>query len=802
MQQNLAYVQASHQPCRLRRSGEWRLNISPPAPRRFRVIRLAQLSLLLAAGLYAVLTLAGTSGDEPAVLALRASIIVASGLLCILRAVLLRGARAPWALFGAGIISYGLAGVYFNLVVDGPSGGGSSIVSAADIGWLLFYPACYVAVILLLRQRILRFHPSVWLDALVGVLGVAALCSGITPWISESETDPGDTATIVFGLIYPLADLLLLLLVVTAFGLMDWRPGQVWWLLGTGLGGFALADSYFLFLIANGEMQGGVLDIVWVLSLLTPSFAAWQRQPWRRPARMSGWSVITVPLVLSVVAIALLVLGSTVHLPLVTVILAATTVLAALARAALTFIEVQQLAESRALAHTDDLTGLTNRRGFLERLSQMEMNSGQGDSSALLLLDLDRFKEINDSFGHHLGDALLIEVGARISGALRPGDLQARLGGDEFAVLLEDADADAARLVAERVLQALSGPFEVGGMTLHVGASIGAALYPEHALDAQTLLQRADVAMYGAKAGRTGVGYYRPGAEVDTLLRLDMIESLRAALGTGQIEVHYQVKVDLGSGSPHGVEALVRWRHPTRGLLAPDAFVPLAEQAGLMRKLTIEVLELALAQCRRWRDGGVDMTVAVNLAASDLLDRAFPEQVRGLLQQYGLPPSALEVEITETTLMRDLVRSAAVLDELRELGVKIAVDDYGTGYSSLAYLQELPVDILKLDKSFVTRLEDGSERRRQKAEAIVRSTIGLAHALGLRIVVEGVDSASVLAKLRSYGCDLAQGYFLGQPRPATELTATLSALGHQDCAQQLTPAATATAPTPMGPLRC
>ncbi|WP_369812865.1 putative bifunctional diguanylate cyclase/phosphodiesterase [Frankia sp. R43] len=765
-------------------------------------MRLAQLSLLLAAGLYAVLTLAGTSGDEPAVLALRASIIVASGLLCILRAVLLRGARAPWALFGAGIISYGLAGVYFNLVVDGPSGGGSSIVSAADIGWLLFYPACYVAVILLLRQRILRFHPSVWLDALVGVLGVAALCSGITPWISESETDPGDTATIVFGLIYPLADLLLLLLVVTAFGLMDWRPGQVWWLLGTGLGGFALADSYFLFLIANGEMQGGVLDIVWVLSLLTPSFAAWQRQPWRRPARMSGWSVITVPLVLSVVAIALLVLGSTVHLPLVTVILAATTVLAALARAALTFIEVQQLAESRALAHTDDLTGLTNRRGFLERLSQMEMNSGQGDSSALLLLDLDRFKEINDSFGHHLGDALLIEVGARISGALRPGDLQARLGGDEFAVLLEDADADAARLVAERVLQALSGPFEVGGMTLHVGASIGAALYPEHALDAQTLLQRADVAMYGAKAGRTGVGYYRPGAEVDTLLRLDMIESLRAALGTGQIEVHYQVKVDLGSGSPHGVEALVRWRHPTRGLLAPDAFVPLAEQAGLMRKLTIEVLELALAQCRRWRDGGVDMTVAVNLAASDLLDRAFPEQVRGLLQQYGLPPSALEVEITETTLMRDLVRSAAVLDELRELGVKIAVDDYGTGYSSLAYLQELPVDILKLDKSFVTRLEDGSERRRQKAEAIVRSTIGLAHALGLRIVVEGVDSASVLAKLRSYGCDLAQGYFLGQPRPATELTATLSALGHQDCAQQLTPAATATAPTPMGPLRC
>ncbi|WP_018634453.1 EAL domain-containing protein [Parafrankia elaeagni] len=202
--------------------------------------------------------------------------------------------------------------------------------------------------------------------------------------------------------------------------------------------------------------------------------------------------------------------------------------------------------------------------------------------------------------------------------------------------------------------------------------------------------------------------------------------------------------------------------------------MPLAEQAGLMRMLTIEVLEMSLAQCRAWRDTGLDVTVAVNLAASDLLDLAFPDQVRGLLCQYGLPPSALELEITETTLMRDLVRSAAVLGELRELGVQIAVDDYGTGYSSLAYLQELPVDILKMDRSFVTKLEDGSRARRQKAEAIVRSTIGLAHELGLRIVVEGVDSASTLAKLRNYGCDLAQGYFIGRPRPADEVTPMLT----------------------------
>ncbi|MCK9899679.1 EAL domain-containing protein [Frankia sp. Cpl3] len=727
------------------------------------------MALVLAAGLFTAVTLAGTEGSEPEVVALRASVVLVSGLLCILRAAFLRGERAPWALFGAGIISYGTAGVYFSLAVEPAAAGSASAASAADAGWLLFYPA----VILLLRQRLIAFHPSVWLDALVGVLGVAALSSGIGPWIIDAGQ--GDTAAIAFGLIYPLADLLLLLLVVTAFGLLRWRPGRVWWLVGGGLGGFAVADSCVLVLITNDEYSpGGLLDIVWMLSLLAPAFAAWQRQPWRRPARMSGWNVITVPLVLTVVALALLVLGSTVDLPFVTVVLAAATVLTALARAAMTFVEVQQLAESKILAHTDDLTGLTNRRGFLERLSQMEAHASQGDSSALLLLDLDRFKEINDSFGHHMGDALLVEVGSRISGALRPGDVQARLGGDEFAVLLENADTDTARRVADRVLHALSGPFEVGGMTLHVGASIGAALYPEHAPDAQTLLQRADVAMYGAKSGRTGLEYYRPGSEADTLLRLDMIESLRAALGTGQLEVHYQTKIDLMSGRPHGVEALVRWRHPSRGLLTPEAFVPLAEQAGLMRMLTIEVLEMSLAQCRAWRDAGLDVTVAVNLAASDLLDRAFPDQVRGLLGQYGLPPSALELEITETTLMRDLVRSAAVLGELRDLGVQIAVDDYGTGYSSLAYLQELPVDILKMDRSFVTKLEDGSRARRQKAEAIVRSTIGLAHELGLRIVVEGVDSASVLAKLRNYGCDLAQGYFIGRPRPAAEVTPMLT----------------------------
>jgi diguanylate cyclase (GGDEF)-like protein len=691
------------------------------------------------------------------------AIAIGSGVICLSRAALVRGERLPWALLGVGLVCYGCGTIYHDIAVDG--GDKAIRPSPADVAWLLFYPACYLAVILLLRRRLVRLHRSIWLDAFVGLLGVAALTSGVG--VAMARANPQFSAwTMTVNVIYPLADLLLILLVATVFGLLGWRPGRMWWLLGAGLAGFAAADSLLLVVVTTGrEPPGGVLPTLWMFSVLMPSLAAWLRPRWQPSAKMSGWGVIAGPLVLATVALGLLVLGATIDLPPLTVGLAASTVLAALARAALTFIEVQQLADSQVLARTDDLTGLTNRRGFIERLARVEQGMGRPGTFALLLLDLDRFKVINDSLGHQAGDALLTQVGSRISDALRPGDLHARLGGDEFAVLLENADTDTARRVANRVLTVLAEPFDVGGVTLHVGASIGAAVYPDHAPDAQTLLRRADVAMYAAKTNRTGVESYRPGSDTDNLARLDMIESLRAALGTGQLEVHYQVKVDLGSGRANAVEALVRWRHPTRGLLGPEEFVPLAEQAGFIRMLTIEVLETALEQCRRWHATGLDITVAVNLSASDLLDRSFPEQVSGMLAGFGLSPAALELEITETTLMLDRVVSATVLGELRELGVGIAVDDYGTGYSSLARLLELPVNVLKLDKSFIQRMA-GDPR----AEAIVRSTVSLAHALDLRIVVEGVETAAAMRMLRDVGCDLAQGYFLGEPGPSELIT--------------------------------
>lgn len=734
--------------------------------RRFRLVRTGQFVLLVAAGFLVVTTLTGLRSQASAVDTvdrwLGNSFGLWAGAMCLLRAVLVREDRLPWAVIGGGLISYGIGTIYFYTVVTELNP--APYPSLADAGWLVFYPAAYVTVILLLRSRLSTFHPSVWLDGLVGGLGVAALASGLAAAAVAPATG-GSLATVGVNLAYPLADLLLLMLVVCAFGVLGWRPGGVWWMLGGALAAFAVADTLFLLQAATETFApGGLHDVLWAVALVLPVFAAWHRVPQSTTARMTGWTVLAVPAAFTLTSLSLLVIGATTTLPLVTVVLAAATVLSALARAALTFAEVQQLAQTRVEARTDDLTGLPNRRAFIERLNAAEQRGRDGQRVALLVLDLDRFKEINDSLGHDIGDELLIGVGQRMNATLRPGDLLARLGGDEFAVLLEDADSAAAGRAADRVRGALRGPFEVGGVTLHVDASIGVATHPTDAEGAAGLLRRADVAMYAAKSGRTGVEHYQPGADGDTLLRLDTIEALRAALDRNELLVHYQPKVDLRAGRTTAVEALVRWQHPTRGLLHPDAFVPFAEHAGLMRAITLEVLGQSLQQCRRCWDAGFEVSVAVNLSASNLLDSGFPGHVVARLASYGLPPRALGLEITETTLMLDRVRSAAVLGELRKLGVRIAVDDYGTGYSSLSYLRELPVDELKLDKSFVTNLDEDP-----LAAAIVQSTVGLAHSLGLLIVVEGVENAAALQQLKDFGCDLAQGYYLGGPQPAEEL---------------------------------
>ncbi|MBD0318105.1 MAG: EAL domain-containing protein [Thermoleophilia bacterium] len=428
----------------------------------------------------------------------------------------------------------------------------------------------------------------------------------------------------------------------------------------------------------------------------------------------------------------------------------------------------RQAAENEYQALHDALTGLPNRTLFRDRLAHaLAIARREGHGVAVLLADVDRFKEVNDSLGHDSGDVLLRELSRRLRAVVRESDTIARLGGDEFGVLLPSvhegtAPADA----AERIVAALEEPFELDGVPVAVEASIGIALAPEHGEDVDTLVQRADVAMYVAKAAHQPFAGYDPAHDVNSPSRLRLVAELRRAIDERELTLYYQPKERLETGDVVGVEALVRWNHPERGLLPPSEFVPLAQHTNLIRPLTLFVLETALEQCRAWKDEGLSLRVAVNLSARSLLDADLAEDVERLLARWNLDPDVLELEITETMIMADPARAAAILGELNALGVRIAIDDFGTGYSSLAYLSGLPVDEIKIDRSFVAAMGGNTSDA-----AIVRSTIDLGRNLGLGVVAEGVETEDVWLALRDLGCDAAQGYFLSRPVPPPALAA-------------------------------
>jgi diguanylate cyclase (GGDEF)-like protein len=423
----------------------------------------------------------------------------------------------------------------------------------------------------------------------------------------------------------------------------------------------------------------------------------------------------------------------------------------------------------------DSLTGLANRRELYTE-GQKRLVKDPVRRRALLLLDLDRFKEVNDSLGHHAGDQLLVEVAARLRGALRGADLLARLGGDEFAVLLNDAGSDEAARVAENLRATLAVPFAApagpslaGSLTLHSTVSVGISRFPEDGPDLSALLRKADIAMYKAKTSFQGFHVYSGIDDADDTTRLQTVDELRTGLDGDQLVLHYQPKVDLDSGHVHSVEALVRWDHPTRGLIYPDAFLPLVEASGLMRAMTVRVLEIALDQAADWHARGQRLTIAVNLSASSLVDAELPDEVFAMLAARGVPPRVLQLEITEEFLMADHDRARSILTRLRDGGIQISVDDFGTGYSSLSRLREMPIDELKLDRSFVLPMADDA-----RAAALVASAIGLAHSLGLRMVAEGVETNVAYTELKRLGCDQGQGFLMSRPVPAAELDHWLS----------------------------
>jgi diguanylate cyclase (GGDEF)-like protein len=419
--------------------------------------------------------------------------------------------------------------------------------------------------------------------------------------------------------------------------------------------------------------------------------------------------------------------------------------------------------ELEHVATHDELTDLPNRLGFRRATAAALVAASAEHPVAVLLVDFDGFRDVNDALGHASGDALLREASGRLCGQLASGAAAGRVGADEFAVVCTAVGTEA-RAAAERIRRALERPYVLDGVQVALDVRVGLALAPLHGTDEDGLLRRAAVAADIAKERRSGIEVYDPADDASDVVRVALAAELREAIHSGQLRLHYQPQLDVATGRLRGVEALVRWQHPDRGLLGPGEFVPVAERSGLVKELTRAVVEEATRQWHAWNEAGLDVDVAVNLTAVDLLDLSLPDDVAGTLHRYGMPAARLVLELTETTLMGDVTRTGEVLGRLHRLGVRLAIDDFGTGYSSLAYLKRLPVHEVKVDRGFVAGIPADEAN-----VSIVRWTIELAHGLGLAVVAEGVETREQLEHLEALGCDVAQGYFLGRPMPGDEL---------------------------------
>jgi diguanylate cyclase len=688
---------------------------------------------------------------------------VGAAALVLTRALAIQRERFAWLLLAVGIAGFAAGDIYYALAFEHTAH--PPFPSPSDAGYLLLYPCAFGMLIRLVGSHVRRLHKSVWLDGAICGLAIAAVGSALVlePVIHSTH---GSFAAVATNLAYPLGDVALVMLVICVFAVTGWRPGGTWMLIAAGFSLMAVADSVYLFRVAEGTWQSGTtLDALWPAGLTVLGFAAWAEPREETEVLTSRLSMLLLPGLFSAIALFLLIRADFVHLPLIPELLAAGALLAARWRFAITFTDMLALSEHREQqASTDELTGLGNRRQFYAQLgASVEGCEARGGSFALLMIDLDHFKELNDTLGHYAGDLLLRQIGPRMQSVLREGASVARLGGDEFGLILR-GDARAAAAVAERVHQALLAPFSLKEVTVAVHASIGIALYPQDAEDGNVLLQRADVAMYHAKQNRSRYAFYESGSDHNSRERLGLAAELKDALAQGGLVVHYQPQMRLDRDSVSAIEALVRWQHPQRGLLEAEDFMALVEHTGVMRELTTLVLEQALGQQRSWRQRGHDLTLAVNISAQSLLEDTFVGDLKRQLARAQTSPRRLRLEITESILIEEGERVRSVIEALSELGVELSLDDFGTGYSPLTYLTETPVSELKIDGSFVAAMMED-----RPTAIIIAGTVSLAQQLGLALVAEGVETPEQLARLREIGCPFAQGYLLGRPMSAQRL---------------------------------
>src|SRR3984893_6438898 len=691
-----------------------------------------------------------------------------ASVLCLYRALTLRRGRAVPLLLGLGVLSWSIGD--FVLTAESAAGGAGS-PSAADVFYLGFYPLTYVALVLLVRRHTRKLVPASWLDGAVAGLGAAALCACFA-FHAILQSLGGSAAAVATNLAYPIGDVLLLALVVGGTAVLpNWRRAQ-WILLAAALAINATGDTFNLFQSsAGGSRIGTTLNAVaWPVSILLISISVWLQPGRSDPAAVQRAPGFLLPGLGAFAGLAILYAATMRHVPELGIALATLTLATVGVRLALSVRSLRAITEHRhRQSITDELTGLGNRRHLFQVLDAFFSDSSDARAPerrlGFLYVDLDHFKEINDSFGHAAGDELLKQIRPRLAGCLRGDDMLVRLGGDELGVILLDTDQQYATTVARRLMAKLQEPFTLSAVTVRISASIGVAFAPTDARDAVGLLRCADLAMYRAKLARSSVEIYNHDID-DGGNRLLLVEELRSAIEDGGLLLHYQPLVDLHTGELSAVEALLRWPHARLGLVPPLDFLPLAEEAGLMRPLTAWVLNTALQQCATWRSDGRSLAMSVNVSSTNLLEDGFVDVVRAALRRHDLPADALILEITETTIIGDFEACKRVIAELRELGVAVSIDDFGAGFTSLAFLGSLAVSELKLDRSFITDL---AATDRGQDHKLVRATIDLGHALGLRVVAEGIEDSATMGLLSRAGCDLAQGYFISKPMPAKDL---------------------------------
>ncbi len=642
------------------------------------------------------------------------------------------------------------------------SGLGGDRFSAVVVADVVAFPPLFVAVMLIAREQVRALTRAAWLDGVVAAAVIAAYASWGAEELAPTPSLPAPV--LALALAAPALDLLVLAIASAARNVLGSAAGREWRLL-LRVGAVGLVSNSVAVAL---ELLGGGAAPWWVAALAAPVLAyaivavAWQpARPLEQHAN-SSWLVLSGPLAMGTVAMVPLVVDDLRAVPPMATAAALAAMVGVGVRVALSARELVSMAESRRLARVDDLTGMANRRWFYEHLGQRCLDAPGRENGPLTVLriDLDRFKAINDALGHSAGDRVIQLVARRLRRTIPGEAFIGRLGGDEFACSLPGGRDEASR-VAELLRDAFADPLVLDDLAVHVAVTIGVACWPDHGRGVDDVMAASDLALVRAKSTSAGLAFYDPRNDVGLSEAVELTAALRAGLGRGELVPYFQPKVDLATGALLGAEALVRWRHPERGVLAPAAFLGHAERAGLVPVLTSHMIDGALARVAEWRASGAELCVAVNITSASLVDDRFPEQVTDALRRHGLAPGALTLEITEDTVMLDPERALAMLHRLRAIGVGIAIDDYGTGRASLAYLRDIPATELKLDRSFCMRLLSDPQ-----VAAIVASTISLGRALGLAVVAEGIESAEIGDALAELGCHIGQGYHFGRPEPA------------------------------------